>query len=341
MSFLSAPATEYERDLLDRAARYPGFASCSDPTVEAVQELAAREGIDLATALVYDRLVRSPVHGPFLEKLQTLTSVPANGAPATVVIVPGAFYREFPHTGADGCAVRTEAEALGFTTDLVPLVSFGSLRTNADILRDWLAHDRRENLVLVSLSKGGADVKAALAEPGAARVFRKVAFWINLSGLLHGTPLVDWLFSRRLRRLWIRLLFWWRGFDFAVIPELARGPGTPLDMPLCLPDHMQAIHVVGFPLARHLSNRLARRCYRRVKSLGPNDGAGILLADVCQLPGLVYPVWGADHYLRPAGLDMKVLARQLLLYVRHELNGSAKPAMRGQPLHSLVRGNEP
>jgi len=215
------------------------------------------------------------------------------------------------------------------------MASFGSLRINARIVCEWLARDRRDNLVLVSLSKGGADIKVALAEPGAADAFRKVAFWINLSGLLSGTPLVDWLFARRLRRLAVRLLFWWRGFDFSVVPELAYGPGTPLAAPLRLPDHLRAIHVVGFPLERHLTNRLARRCYRRVRPLGPNDGAGILLADVGQWPGFVVPVWGADHYLRPAGLDVRSLARRLLLYVRHELCAAGRrtpaPAPRAEP----------
>jgi hypothetical protein len=344
MSVLSALATEDERGLLERAARWPGFASCADLTVEAVRQLAAREGTDFATALLYDRVLRSPVHGPFLKKLQALTEPPVDSAPPTVVIVPGAFYREFPHTGADGQLVRAEAEALGSATDLVPLVSFGPLRTNARILCDWLERDRRENLVLVSLSKGGSDVKTALAEPGAAELFRKVAFWVNLSGLLHGTALVGWLFSHRLRLLGVRLLFWWRGYDFSVVSELARGSGAPLEAGLSLPDHLRAIHVVGFPLARHLSNGLMRRGFRRVRPLGPNDGAGILLSEACQLPGLLFPVWGADHYLRPAGLDMRAVARQLLLYVRHELSGAAmvgedEPECR--PLDSLVRGGKP
>jgi hypothetical protein len=108
---------------------------------------------------------------------------------------------------------------------------------------------------------------------------------------VYGTPLVAWLFSNRLRVLWFRLLFWWRGYDFSAVPELGRGPGTPLAPELRLPDYLRAIHVVGFPLAQHMSNRLARRCYRRVQALGPNDGAGIL-ADVSRLPGVIYPVWG-------------------------------------------------
>jgi hypothetical protein len=313
--------TAYERGIFDHVARFSEVVAWEAVTAELLQQFAARYGIDFATAWLYAQFRHSPVHGPFIEELEQGDGddLPARPLDATVVIVPGAFYQEFPHTGADGGPVRTEAERLGFATDLVPLVSFGPLQVNARRICDWLARDQRKNLVLVSLSKGGADVKLALEEPCGAEAFRKVAFWVNISGLLQGTPLVGWLFSNRLRMLWIRLLFWWRGYDFSVIPELARGPGTPLDRELCLPDHLRAIHVVGFPLARQLSNRLARRCYRRVQALGPNDGAGIVLADLCRLPGVVYPVWGADHYLRPAGRDVREIARQILLYVRRDL----------------------
>jgi hypothetical protein len=316
-----------ERELFERVARYPEAVPWDEVTAGLVRQIAESEGTDFATAWLYARLRNSPVHGPWMEQLGEATGSERDDRRpgATVVIVPGAFYREYPQSGADGQVVREEAERLGFATDRVPLLSFGSLRANARMLGDWLARDRRENLILVSLSKGGAEVKLALAEPGAAETFRRVAFWVNLSGLLWGTPLVGWLLSSRLRVLWFRLLFCWRGFDFSVIPELARGPGTPLDGELQLPGHLRAVHVVGFPLARHLSNGLARRCYRRVQAWGPNDGAGIILADVCRLPGVVYPVWGADHYLRPAGRDVRAIAARLLLYVRQELGRAACP----------------
>ena len=58
------------------------------------------------------------------------------------------------------------------------------------------------------------------------------------------------------------------------------------------------IHLLGFPLRQHLSNAIASRCHRQLARFGPNDGA-MLLAEACALPGLIYPVWGADHYLRP------------------------------------------
>lgn len=304
-------------DLLNHVQDWDDHLVLDEASLRAI---AADRGIDFATAILFDRLWRSPVLRDFHERLESLDPNGSLPPPAArVVIVPGAFYREFPHTGSDGRLVREEAEQLGFATELVPLRSLGALETNADILIDFLRQQTGGPLILVSLSKGGSDLKIALARPEAEDAFRHVTHWINLSGLVNGTPLVDWLFASRLRTLWFRLLFWWRNYDFTVLPQLARGPDAPLHGDLDLPTTMRAIHVIGFPLRQHLSNALARRCHRRLERHGPNDGAGILLADALRLPGLVYPVWGADHYLRPGGKDLRPLARKLLLHVRDEL----------------------
>ena len=69
--------------------------------------------------------------------------------------------------------------------------------------------------------------------------------------------------------------------------------------------------MVGLPLACHLRTRRARRAWRRLVALGPSDGGGILLGDLCRLPGLIYPVWGADHYLDPAW-DLRPLVRRIV-----------------------------
>jgi len=83
---------------------------------------------------------------------------------------------------------------------------------------------------------------------------------------------------------------------------------------------MLAIHLVGFPLCRHATNRLARRNHARLEPHGPNDGAGILLADAVGWPGLLYPVWSADHYLRPTALDIGRITTALLRYAAQQLS---------------------
>jgi hypothetical protein len=107
-------------------------------------------------------------------------------------------------------------------------------------------------------------------------------------------------------RLYSRL----RGQNRAFLHDLRYGAGCPLDFALRLPEHLQLISIVGFPLREHLKKGIARRCHRRLTALGPNDGA-LVLADVCALPGLVYPLWGADHYLQPKG-DVRALVAALL-----------------------------
>jgi hypothetical protein len=300
MNPAALPLTPRERAVLDRAARWPGCA-LEDLTATRVQEITRSEGVDFTTALLFDRIRRSERCGPFIARLEGADGDGPFAWPpgVTLAVVPGAFHAERPESGADGKFLVELARRHGGTAAVAPLPSFGSIGAGARVLVGWLRGRPEENLLLASLSKGGAEVKAALADPAAADAFRKVRTWINLSGLLHGTPLADWLFARPLRLLPVRLIFWWHGFDFQGMRDLRRGPGRLLSAPLRLPAHITAVHLLGFPLVEHLTTPLSRRGHRRIAPLGPNDGGANLLADMLDLPGFLYPVWGADHYLRP------------------------------------------
>src|SRR5262249_38047306 len=165
--------------------------------VERLRGIAQRDGIDFATKLLYERLIDSPEHGPFIRQINALE--PPRRLELTIALVPGACYAEYPHTGADGRILRDMAREWGCRVETIPLLSFGSLQENAQILRRWLAAYTREPLVLVSLSKGSADVRMALAAGDADTVFRRVSTWVNLSGIVWGTPLVNWVLQRRFR----------------------------------------------------------------------------------------------------------------------------------------------
>jgi hypothetical protein len=316
MSLPIVAQTDYERELFDRAARRTDLAALGELSTDALRNLADREGVDFATAILYDRVVRSPEHRLLIETLWSLPAEPDGVLlDATVAVVPGALYVEYPRSGADGRLFREEAARFGCKTELIPLPSCGPLGRCARIILDWLnSRPAGERIVLVSVSKGGADVKAALALPGAADAFRNVDAWISLCGLLPGSPLVNWMQARRLRNWFYRVMLRWWGIDYRVISELAHGPAGELDFDLRLPPHVRLIHVVGFPLSIHRKNRLGERCFARLSPLGPNDG-GLLLGDACRQRGVICPVWGADHYLRPAWCDIRHLAVRLLHYL--------------------------
>jgi hypothetical protein len=286
------------------------------PSAAELREIAAREGIDAATARLYRDVLESPVHGPFIRRVAEIRDRPAPAAwssGAVLAIVPAAFYRENPESGADGRLLREEAERLGCPTDIVPLASTGTVRQNARILLDWLAAQSGRPVILASLSKGGADVKMALAQPGAERAFENVAAWISLCGILEGTPLAEWLLSGSPGAVLLRLYYRISGQSLSFLSDLRYGAGEPLDFALRLPAHLRLISIVGFPLREHLVRGVARRCHQRLTPLGPNDG-GLVLADVCALPGLIYPIWGADHYLQPKA-DVRALFAAILLYL--------------------------
>jgi hypothetical protein len=294
----------------------PPPAAVPLPDAAYLRDVAARDGIDEATALLYRGVLASPVHGPFIRRIAAIAERPAPTPwrrDAILAVVPAAFYRENPATGADGRLLREQAERLGCPVEIVPIASTGGVRQNARILIDWLAARPGRPIVLASLSKGGADVKTALADAGAERAFAGVRVWLNLCGTLDGTPLARWLLSGAPAAVLVRLYYRLRGQSLAFLADVTHGPGAPLDFPLTLPPHLRLVSIVGFPLREHLQRRVTRASHRRLTPCGPNDGS-LVLTDVCALPGLLYPLWGADHYLQPKA-DVRQLIAALLQYV--------------------------
>lgn len=244
-------------------------------------------------------------------------------------MAPGAFYQELKGTGGDGRLLSKQVAAYGCRTAVIPTRSMGTVTENGRIIRDWLGERPHERILLASISKGAADIKAALALPDAQAAFRTVAAWLNLSGLPHGTPIANWLFERKLATLFYRAAFWWKGLDIEVLRQTAWGPGAILDFPMSLPAHVKLISVVGFPLRRHFTTKTLHRYHRRLAPRGPNDGL-LLLTDPCTLPGLVYPVWGADHNLRPAWGIRRLIAA-LAYYLAETLRLGADEMESSRP----------
>ena len=256
-----------------------------------------RDDLTTATACLYRNAITSDqCFGP-----TTSTADPA----ATVLVMPGAFHAHHAHTGADGRRVADLATALGCRSTVVPVGSFDPMAANTDRLIATLRQTPGP-VVIVSLCKGGADVRTAVEQDPAA--FAAVRCWVSLSGLTVGTPLVRWLRDRPLRWAGVRSILWWRRHALSTLLEIAHD--GPLSRPWTSP--IPLVRVVGVPLRHHLSHPWAARSYDRLAPLGPNDGGGLLLADALAGPGRVYPVWGADHYLQPTAWDITPLLKRIL-----------------------------
>jgi hypothetical protein len=285
-----------EQQLLQSAADWIGPRQLKELDDQLLCELVRVKGIDFATAVLYDQLCRRTDVAELLSRFrQQKNRKNAVSTVGHVAIVPGALYREYPQTGADGRTILAEVQRLGWSAELVPVPSAASPHENGEYLCEWLNRQQLDDLVLVSLSKGGADVKCAMLLPGAAEAFSRVSGWVNFGGILDGAPMVEWACTRWITRSWYRGVCKVGGYDFNAFESLRRNDMSPLSFPLQIFHHIKTIHVVGVPLRRHLSSRRAKRWHRRLARWGPNDSV-TLLTDVLRWPGKVFPVWGTDHY---------------------------------------------
>jgi hypothetical protein len=315
--------------LLEQVANCCEYGRLHDLTEENLLSLVKKKGIDFATAFLYERVISSAEHRRAIEELRRSGNVskPEFLAPdVTLAVAPGAFYLEYPETGADGLKIRSAAESLGCQAELIPTNSVGTLDENAELIVSWLLQHRGKRIILASLSKGGADIKVALRHARATEAFKDVVAWINVGGITNGSPIVTWIHSKRVPTLIAKLLFWWRGRNLQFLSDLDRRAKMPLDFTLRTPKHMKVIHVVGFPLKRHLSTKHSRIWHRRLIEYGPSDAATILI-DSCKLPGVVFPIWGADHYSVDK-VDWDKLTLSVLLYLEKELDPTDRPGIK-------------
>ena len=308
------PADDHEpevRALLGSAGLDRSLVSLIELSAEMLRRVASEHGIDAATAFAFDRVRHSDEHAAFIRQIDAVQRTPSPAAlPADLAIgiVPAAFYREMPHTGADGRVLLETATRLGVPAETIPVSSTGTLAENAATIHRWLAQQTAPRIVLISLCKGGADLKYALRENVSA--FQRVIAWINVCGTLDGSPFAAWLLRSKPRFIATWLYFRCQRRNFEMLREIVPASNGPLAQPLKLPSTLRLVSIVGFPLRRHLTNSFMRRCHRFIAPAGPNDG-GVLLADAIHLPGMLYPVWGADHYLRPDVRASAILAAVL------------------------------
>lgn len=267
-------------------------------------QIAKQHGLDRATELLYQAVKTSARHASAIELIDQYVGADPQKSEGRfpsdeiqMAIVPGFLYREYPSSGADGRLLVEAAEKRGWKWDRVPVGSTGRLVENGEAIVKWLQENGDRPTVLASISKGGSDIVQALRHRDADEAFRNVVGWVNVCGIINGSPVVDAMSKRRLAMLGFRLMFFLRRWTFQSVLDLRYGGGT-LRGGFALPKRMKTVHVVGFPDEADFVHSRLRSFRNLVGSLGPNDGA-ILLLDSIHAQGVVYPVRGADHYMRP------------------------------------------
>jgi hypothetical protein len=301
---------------LSREARELCDSVSMIPSKQEMQALANQFPCDLLTRIYFEKLMNSE-HGDFVRRLDRInidTIKPADDcrhrqAPE-LIIVPGMFYREHPEVGADGQLIRGIASKLGLTSTIVPVSSKGNIETNVKILESTLVNSQSNNIWLISLSRGSAEVRCLLQKQKPLNP--AIQGWLSISGVIAGSPLIESKLRHWPGRLAHRLLSAVTGVSYALLEQLH--PEHEFWQPTEWPRQLEMIHVAPIPLDSHIQGKLRRR-HRQLSVVGPNDGI-VPLVDILNLPGMIYPLWGFDHFCRAA--ETSTLIYRLLTYIQEQ-----------------------
>ena len=218
-----------------------------------------------------------------------------------IVFVPGYLYKRHRVTGADLAAPRAALRKAGLAPRFIETSEDGAIEANAEIIAAAVrARTDGRRLILVSVSKSGPEVAAALTSLGAGGA-SKVAAWVNIAGALQGSPLADESLSQ-----WEDVI---GQVDIAGVESLSTAKSRQRFASFHVPRHVLVLNYIGVPLTGSVS-WLGRSGYAQLRAHGPNDGLSLL-------PDLIYPgaatlvELGRDHFLLDDQTEAATLALAL------------------------------
>lgn len=289
---------------------------------ESLSRIARDWSPDVAALLLAEELLRDPrnarMQARYLEELDRLEAGRPlsleRETPYSILFVPGWLYRSHPEHGAGFERQLALAARMGIEAERIPTEENASVEHNARLVAEEIRRrrDHGRRYVLASASKSGAELALALSTL-APEDASHVAAWVNIGGVLGGTPLADE--ALRAPRCWGALaLLGWRKGGLDGLRSMATGPRRASLAGLRLPPHVLVVNYVPLPLSGDVTGA-ARDGYQSMRRLGPNDGLA-LTADEIFPGGATILEAGLDHYLTARDIDRRTEAL-LGAVVRH------------------------
>jgi hypothetical protein len=288
------------------------------PTTEALARISRDYSTDLGALVLAQQLSRraqyQPLFGIYREELSALLNEtqPRLGtatlldSDALFLFVPGWLYQTDATTGADFARFRALLTAHGAKVELMKMAENATVEENAALLATRIRQltVTPTRIIIVSGSKGGPESALALSMLRNEPSIQLVAAWINIGGLLQGSPLAD--FALTWPMCWFVQMAVLPDGSFAGIRSLSSTASQLRLQQIHVPDNILVVNLVGIPLSGQISDQ-ARLGYAQLRSFGPNDGL-TLLTNAVHARGVTIPVFGADHYFRIGDIETRTLA---------------------------------
>lgn len=307
------------RDMDEKISALYSSHGKSVPSREELKEISQAFSVDFAALFLADRLLSNECNKElnqlFERYLKNGTAVDANNSSSyQILFVPGWDYvKNGQTTGADFAKPRELATKSGFENYLVTLPPTGSVEEGANVLAAEITRRNRsgKNILLVGTSSAGPVIHLALGELLDEKELRSIKTWLNLGGILRGTPFIDY-FEKRPQRWLFNFYIWVKGFEKEAILSMGTARSRRRFSSLHLDSDIVVINYMGIPLSGQLS-QYSGTGYRMLRSDGPNDGLALLTDEIA--PGsLTVVALGSDHFLaEDQEIDKKTIALMKLI----------------------------
>lgn len=288
------------------------------PTRDQLKEISSEFSLDFAALLFAEQLLKQPgnpeLQTQFLRNLESIrvgTAVYPRKA-TLIMLVPGYDYAaNGAKTGADFARPRKLFEEAGYEVHFVAIDPLGSVEENAAFLaKDILAH-RDRTIAIAGASSAGPAIHLALGKLLQPGELTHVKAWLNLGGILQGSPVLDqvaagpkgWLFST---------VIWFKGWPRSSFDSMQVAVSRERYATLSVPPHIAVTNYLGLSLSGNISD-FARDKYAMMREDGPNDGL-TLLPDIIAPNSLSILSPTTDHFFaEDPEIDRKTLALLLTI----------------------------
>ncbi len=240
---------------------------------------------------------------------QELYEPPEFAEDYVILLVPGWNYTNNGHiTGSDFAAPRRLLNRLGIENHLLLVPPNGSVMQSASVIADAVL-DRRElnqQIIVVGASAAGPAIHYTLGKLLDHQELEHVVAWVNLGGILQGSPLIDY-FQRWPQKLMLNMALAYYGWDNDEIMTMSAEQSRERVKSLSLPQHLVVINYMGLSLTGSLSS-LSTNKYPLIADQGPNDGLTPLV-DIIAPNSLTLLATGSDHYFgEDPQINLKTIA---------------------------------
>ncbi len=197
---------------------------------------------------------------------------------------------------------------------LIKTEEHGSVENNGVIISQAIkdAKTYNKSIILISVSKGGADTAYALGKVLNMLEAPYLSAWLNIGGIISGSTLVDLEMDSPDR--WLTSIGFSVDTPLTAVESLRKEQSLIRMSALNFPSDVTIVNYVAMPFASNLSNK-SRYSYNQLAIYGPNDGAALTHEMLVPDRHTVLEI-GLDHYMRSLRAMRRVIA---LLYMMAEV----------------------